>query len=313
MQAQGLHRYAAFGLNIASQIPLPELYPLGTGADADVRIRLEGPAQTFGEFELAAGGPDDVTLTFPGAGRYRIHGGAEIAVTPDEGASARMLRLYLLGSAFGALFHQRGLFPLHANAIAANGSAYAFAGPAGIGKSTLAAYFQSRGYDVLCDDVCALSFDAQGRALAWPGLPRLKLWGDAANMFGYDSKRLERAIDNQDKYHVPLPPVDARGPFPLAGVYILGECESGANFAIARLSGAAALEAIADNIYRYELLAPMALTKAAFENAARVARHSRVYAVSRPRGFDVFAREMQKLERHFAKAPAADAPEGQNA
>jgi hypothetical protein len=306
LDAQGLHRYAAFGLNIVSEIPLPELYPVRTdaGADADVRIRLEGPPEVF-DSDLFAAEPGRVTLTFPAVGRYRVHDGAEIAVTPHEGASARSVRLFLLGSAFGVLFHQRGLFPLHANAIVADGMAFAFAGPAGIGKSTLAACFQSRGYDVLCDDVCVVSFDAQGRPLAWPGLPRLKLWKDAANIFGYDSDGLERAVDGHDKYHVPLPSVEARGPFPLASIYILGDQKPGADFEAARLAGAAALEAIADNIYRGEYLAPMNLAKSGFEHAARVARHCAVYTVSRRRGYDVFASEVEKLERHFGKIPAA--------
>lgn len=300
LDAPGLHRYAAFGLNIVSEIPLPELYPARTdsGAEPDVRIRLEASPETSGSgmFVVEA---DSVTLAFPGIGRYRVHAGADIAVTPHQDASARNVRLFLLGSAFGVLFHQRGLFPLHANAIVANGAAFAFGGQAGIGKSTLAAYFQSRGYSVLCDDVCVVSFDVQGRPLAWPGLPRLKLWKDAANVFGYDSEQLERAVDGHEKYHVPLPSLEAQGPFPLASLYILGDRQPGAEFQIARLTGSSALEAIADNIYRGEYLAPMNLAKAGFEHAARVARHGAVYTVSRLRGYDVFASEVEKLERHF--------------
>ena len=41
------------------------------------------------------------------------------------GASSRNVRVFLLGSAFGALLHQRGLLPLHANAVEVDGRAVA--------------------------------------------------------------------------------------------------------------------------------------------------------------------------------------------
>ena len=114
-----------------------------------------------------------VMLTVDGVGRYLVRGGAEILVDAAGGAAERDVRLFLLGSALGILCHQRGLLPLHANAVVANGAAYAFAGHSGAGKSTLAAHFAQAGYEILCDDVCVISFDEAGQPLAWPGLPRL--------------------------------------------------------------------------------------------------------------------------------------------
>ena len=110
------------------------------------------------------------------AGRYAVRGGCEIFYDPAEGASARNVRLYLLGSAFGALLHQRGILPLHANAVALDGQVHAFLGHPGAGKATLAAAFHDRGYRLLSDDVCAVRLDAQDRPWVEPGMPRLRLW-----------------------------------------------------------------------------------------------------------------------------------------
>ena len=57
----------------------------------------------------------------------------------------------------GAILMQRKVFPLHGSAIAINGKAYAFVGDSGAGKSTLASAFLNKGYQLLSDDVIAVS------------------------------------------------------------------------------------------------------------------------------------------------------------
>src|SRR5205085_5403666 len=123
-----------------------------------------------------------------------------------------------------------------------NGCAMAFAGRSGIGKSTLAGYLQSRGYEVLCDDVCVVGVDDSGGLLAWPGLARLKLWRDAAEAFGHDSRTLQPAMDGIEKYHLPLPAATANAPRPLKRLYILSDRMPHAAAGISRLTGMAALQ-----------------------------------------------------------------------
>lgn len=295
--------YSAFGLSIASDILLPELGPgrppSPTATDLVLRLQPvpQQPEQVSGVPLVM--GEQDLLLNIEGIARFRIRGGREILFDPYPDVSVLNLRVFLLGSAFGALCHQRRLLPLHANAIVVQGRAVAFAGPSGMGKSTLAAHFQSRGYPVLCDDVCVLSFDGEGRPLAWPGLPRLKLWGDAAAAFGHDRASLERAVDNQEKYSVPVAtPVDG-GPFPLAALYVLGNADSASAAGITRLNGVEAVQAVLFNTYRSSFLRPMGLAAAHFQQAAALARHVRILRAFRPRGFEVFEAEAAKLERDF--------------
>ena len=123
-------------------------------------------------------------LTIPDVARYRIEGGTEIVVDAHPSAPDRNIRLYLLGLAFGALLHQRGLLPLHANAVEVDGKAVAFMGESGAGKSTLAAWFHDRGHRIVADDVCVVGFSKGGQAFAHPGLPRLRLWDEALEASG---------------------------------------------------------------------------------------------------------------------------------
>ena len=167
----------------------------------------------------------------------------------------------------------------------------AFAGLAGIGKSTLAAYFQSRGYEVLSDDVCVIDFDAVGRPLAWPGLPRLKLWRDAAETFGYNSRDLSRTADGVDKYHVPLKAPPAPGGVPLTRLYILSDLTYGVSGGISRLTGVEALHAIVTNTYRGGYLKEMGLAGVNLRHAERLSQYATILTAPRERGYGVFLRE----------------------
>lgn len=299
------HCYSCFGLDVHSEMALPELAGMGPAPGVRPRIVIRfgtipadhAGAPGGGRFHVV--GDDAFLIDVKETARYLVRGGTEIVVELYSGASPLNVRLFLLGSAFGALCHQRGLLPLHANAVVVGGRAFAFAGCTGIGKSTLAAYFQSRGYPVLCDDVCVVSFDAEGRPVAWPGLPRLKLWRDAAETFGHDSGALERAIDGRDKYHVPLPPSGHCGPYPLARVYLLRNVEEGAQDKIERLSAASAVRGLMLNTYRRNFLKEMRLIDRNFHHATAMAHHTAVFSAARHRGFDVFAREAERLEAHL--------------
>lgn len=295
--------YSCFDFNLRSEIPV-ELSPaLDTVERPVVDIRLGDVPETLPGAGTPAWGlqvaGEDALLTVVGTARYLVRGGREIIVDPVPGASERNVRLFLLGSALGILCHQRGLLPLHANAIVANGGAYAFAGASGAGKSTLAAHFSRSGYDVLCDDVCVISFDEAGQPIAWPGLPRLKLWGDAAQTFGHDRTALDQAIEGLDKYHVPLPPGRQLEPVPLRRLYILGQSEEGEDSTISRMLGHRAMEMVMSQTYRGCYLAPMGLAAQNFRQCAQLLSHIELYQARRAWGYEVFEREAGLLEGHI--------------
>ena len=139
----------------------------------------------------------------------------------------RNVRLFLLGSAFGVLLHQRGLLPLHANAIEIDGRAVAFMGPSGAGKSTLAAWFHDRAFRVIADNVCAISRNSEGRRQAAPGLPRLRLWAEALELMGRSSHALNRSFvdDDDEKFDVPMDPA-SRSPIEDAAVRFICSTEA---------------------------------------------------------------------------------------
>jgi hypothetical protein len=245
------HNYHAFGLSILSEIELPDLFPNDVDVAADVAIAfgaVPSPGDPSTEFDVNERG---AFLFIAGVARYWISGGSRIMIEVEAGASLRNVRLFLLGSAMGILIHQRGLLPLHANAVEIGGRAFAFIGKSGAGKSTLAAAFHDRGYGVIADDVCVVRFREDGQAVAYPGIPRLRLWEEALTATGREAASYELSYAGDEsfrKFDVPtqLHNSEVSG-IPLAAVYELAQ---GSKFHIRRLEGAAAAESIFANTYR---------------------------------------------------------------
>lgn len=149
--------FRVFGLTVASEFPLPEL-PLAWGP-ASVHIRY---GKTPEELENALlrqkycqAGPDQMLLNVPNVGRFHVRNGTCITIEPVVVADKINIRLFLLGTAFGALMMQRGILPVHGSSIVLDGCGIIFTGASGVGKSSLLAAFRQQGASFLSDDVAA--------------------------------------------------------------------------------------------------------------------------------------------------------------
>lgn len=278
-----LHHYAAYGLNIASEIDCPQL-AAGSGAAPDLTIRWGqvslslDQAQVRGKtYQVTSG---NLLLDIKNVARYLVSGGREIRVEACPDAPASLVRLFLLGSAFGALLLQRGYWPLHGSSVAAAGGAVLFVGDSGSGKSSLAGALQRRGFPVLSDDVCALSFDPQGQALTWPAYPRLHLWSDSLAKLGESPDLLERRQTDLEKFELLLPKF-LPDPLPVRVIYALHVGE-GDSLSLSPLKGFEKIQTLTSNTYRLHFLHGMRLEQQHFQQAHSLARQARVVRVTRP-------------------------------
>lgn len=305
-QAERGHRYTIFGFSLWSEFPLPELVTSTETSDPDVRI-------VRAKIERGVGGQNDriitsehVVLQMPGVATYEIRDGTTILVDSDSGASARNVRLYLLGSALAAIMHQRGLFPLHANAIQIADKAVAFLGAPSAGKSTLATWFYDRGHNVLSDDVCVVGFDANSLPIADVGIPRLRLWRDALEATGRSTGDHEQSFDEVQKYTVRMTHSASRRAVPLSHLYVIRRDEDEVSTtAITRLGGSAAVQALAENTYRGAYIRSMGGAKRHLEQCVRLARAIVIFEVRRPWGLDALEQVGIALETHARSFMAA--------
>jgi hypothetical protein len=291
--------YGLFGLDLASDLELPELALRPASPEPDVEIVL---AEIAG-IPSVDGVPQTVdgaaSFSIPGVAAYSVVEGRKLLVDPASGADLKNVRLYLLGSAMGLLLHQRGIFPLHANAVEIDGEAFAFMGPSGAGKSTLAAWFHDRGFRVVADDVCAIHFNGQRQPRVSEGLPRLRLWKSALDATGRRDTQFQRSYagdDEWDKYDVPLGHGGgSNGLLPLAAVYLLG---SGGEFSIENLDGIAAVDAIFANTYRGQYLDGAEQARIHWQSSLNLISTTPTFTLSRQWGFDMIDEQGRRIVDH---------------
>ena len=96
----------------------------------DVRIRLgEVPitlsnCRVKGVFYQAI--KDDFIFRMDQVAAFRICNGAAITIEPFSGGHRELMRVFLLGSVFGALLHQKGILAIHGSAVATEDGALCY-------------------------------------------------------------------------------------------------------------------------------------------------------------------------------------------
>lgn len=287
--------YRVYGLDMISDLILPELVPADPAcpapADQVVTLCLGAvPAQG-----LATGkqlgphlwvGPDQFWLNIPDVARFLVTGGHSITIDPAPGIDEDSIRVFLLGSAMGALLFQRGHLVLHGNAVEVDGHCMVCVGNSGVGKSTLAAGFAQRGFPVLADDVVAVDADCA----AIPGFARIKLWQDAAQQLGVTTDGLRRIRPMMEKFNLPLGPQAATPDraVPIRWVYVLGVDNAADDFRLAPVRGMAKFPPLRNNTYRQRYMEGMALAPEHLRRCGALAGQIHLARMTRPgRGFDL--------------------------
>jgi hypothetical protein len=293
--------YLYAGLRVASDLQIPEWATFEQPQpedEADLMILLadmpdEGPAN--GEIPPFISA-DEYRFHVPDVGSYLVLKGREITVAPFPGAGLNEVRLFLLGTAWGALCYQRGLLVLHAGAIQVDKGAVAFCGTAGMGKSTITAWMCAHGYPFVCDDLSRFDIPDCGEPLVYPSTPRLKLWRDALMSLGINNEELQRDFLRFDKFHLPWSVDEPLKPLPLRGIYLL---EWGASD-ILRLSGRTALSRfLSAATYRGVLIEPMGRMSAYWRSCLELVRRVPVWELTRPRDLSSMDKTVRLLERHW--------------
>lgn len=273
------HRYRAFGLAIEASFPLPELLADETDGKPDLHVGTATLPPGPGSYRVEVNGPL-MTIWVPDANAaYRMVEGRQLLVDPRGGEIGRNVRLYLLGSALGAILHQRELLPLHACAVEFGGKAVAFLGHSGAGKSTLAAWLAEHGGRLLSDDVCVVRQQGEGRFRAAVGIPRLRLWRDAIEARGGSVTGLPQSFEDWDKYDVSAGVDSGADQVELAGLFELAE---GEQLSFTPLAGAEAVQCLAANTYRGSYVRLMGRTAKHFDQCIELARSVPVERVTRP-------------------------------
>lgn len=305
-----LHNYQAFGVKIVSSILLPELKP-DPDPDIDPGLRTADVMITMGKVPMNRGGAgenkgyyqgekDQLIFRIKNVGSYQIRKGREIMIEPADNAKIKELRLFLLGSAFGALLWQRGGFPIHGSAVKVKESCFIITGPQKAGKSTLAAAFAQDGYQILTDDIAPVYFDREGDPWAYPSYPQQKLWQDSLELLGKKPASFSRVFGRINKYALPLKDGFCQRPQRVTAIYEIRKADC-KKVSLAALEGLDKLELIMNNVYRYGFAEVMGYKENLFRQAAALAQKAAVLRVLRPQNLLSIKEEKMYLRQDLAK------------
>jgi hypothetical protein len=236
-------------------------------------------------------------LAIQGVCNFQVEEGRRILVEPEIGAPLDKVRLFLLGSAMGALLYQRGMFPLHGCTVVTQWGAMIFVGAQGVGKSTLGAHFRRNGYALLSDDVSAVIAGPKELEVL-PALAHFRLCADAFERLGAPD---EGKLD-VDKFVVPMDEGYYRFPVPLKAIHVLADHENGdPKFEI--LCGLDRIRHLLENLYRPQYLMGQKTQGDLLRLAGRIAESTSIVMVSRKRdtgAIDEFVSFMELAWReHF--------------
>lgn len=295
--------YRVSGLSVASTLVLPGLIAAEpVRGSPDVTIR-NGPVPLTLENHDASGptwavAGDRFLLRIPEIARFLLTGGREIAFETENGTSPNDVAVFLVGTVFGILLHQREHIVLHASAVRVGGHAVLFCGSSGAGKSTLAAALSQRGYPFVTDDVCAIMLDGGNVPMVQPDGRQLKLWDHAIENLDLAASRGAPVRQQLQKFYVE--PDEAFGaPLPLGAVYVLREARPPHNPGIQRPNAVDATLLLRRNAYRPSLVNRLGQKANYFRAATAMADAAGIFHLTRSLDFPMMPQVVFQLERHW--------------
>jgi hypothetical protein len=300
------HLHSAFGLVIASDLPLTELPSADGSPDVEIRLARLDDAPPTSDRTVILAEPNQVRGWIPTAGAFRVTGGREITLDPIAGADERALRLVLVGPLLGVVLSQRGHFVLHASTVAIAGSAVAFYGPSGRGKSTLTAALTASGHPLIADDMTVIGV-IDGVHMVQPGFPRVKLWPDSASTLVQDAEALPLIHPDRTKRSLNVATQFHSGPLPLVRCYLI---EDGETESVREMLPTEAILSLVSSTYQAHWMQDTGASGANLLQCGALVRSGIVRALRRRRSFDALPEVIRFIEadvRSRASPPVARA------
>lgn len=305
--ARSHYSYSVYGLGVRSFTPLPDLVEADRPGDVNVRLGSVLGSDAFNALRdvkvfkrpglKSSVSPDGIALQLDRVGTFLIRNGSEVLVEPEQDVLEEDLQPFLTGPVMAILLHQRGLMVLHASSILMNGSAVAFMGNKGYGKSTLAASFCTRGYDLVSDDLVPVSFE-NDNALTVPGFPKIKLYEDSIESVGSDPEHFPLIHRFVEKRSFRCAGKFSTEPVKLACIFVLATDDG---FGIRELGKVPAFLELTRHTFLNHYLEALNAQTQHFFQCQRLLNAVPVFELKRPHRFDEMADVIAAVENQVAE------------
>lgn len=298
-----MYGYVISGLSVSSDLVLPGLIEAPVHDDAaDVTIRqatisdtLPNPTARGPNWQIAGG---RMLIAVPGIVRMLLHEGRSLVYTPDPAVPSDEVAIFISGTGFGLLLHQRDRIVLHASAVRVGSGAALFCGPSGAGKSTLAAALVDAGHDLLADDFCGIVMAQDGVPMVHPDGRQLKLWQNAIDRLALVDRRVAPVRAQIAKYYVE-PREAMRTALPITAIYMLREARLPGTAGIAQPNLVDGAMLVRGSAYRPAMVERMGQAALYFRAAAVLAQTAGVFTLTREMDFARLPAVIGWLEAHW--------------
>ena len=289
-----MYSYKAFGLNILSQIELPELSVIEPLADYDLQVKIDqivlpklkktsiyrrGIRAGFGQDNA-----ESLYLTWESVANFNAINGNLLVISPFT-EDSNLLSLFTVSEALGLILFQRGYFLLHASSVQVGDEAWCFMGSPGAGKSSTAAAFIKMGCKLLSDDLTAINFNEDGDAVIIPAYPQLKIWDKTVNGLNYDKSDLQPVSEGVNKFSYQPKSIFLHEPVKLKNIIFIHKARNRPS--IQKLT---ALQIPTETLKNFPLpiqLLTGKLLQKHFLQSFQCAKSSDMWHKRRPEGFDL--------------------------
>jgi hypothetical protein len=232
-----MSRYRLFGVNLDTDLDLPNARPVDEPADLVLRSRGQrkvplGAAEgrriaehLLGDivaFSAAARG-EEVLLRMAGVAEFTIAADfGSIDYVRDPAADEAMVPMLFSGLVMATYLQLQGELVLHATAVQVPslGGAVALVGSSGMGKSTVATLMATEGAQLIADDVLRVD-DVDGRLMCRLGSTEARLRPKAFTLAQATAAAARPTVDGRLAVSLPVAEQDA----PLLAMVIPGPVE----------------------------------------------------------------------------------------
>jgi len=227
----------------------------------------------------------EFAMDVEGVAWYYASNGNYVEVCPYEGYDLNALELYLNGSVYGAILHQRMILPMHGSCFNYNGKGIMICGESGAGKSSTTASFSLNGAEFLTDDVTPVLFE-EGKPQIWALSDRIKLWSDSLEQLKQTQEGLHQIDPGTEKFYFPME-ADKGNTHPLHQIFLL-EIHDQPEVKFEEIIGIEKFTALRNEIYRWEYLEGMPECEACYFNQlTSIGKEVRITKVFRPTGIGI--------------------------
>jgi hypothetical protein len=294
-----LYFFSAYGYVVRSEINIPGLVRVSEGKyNISILKQIsQNSGSSIKNTIFIRNTANGLKIYWPGVATYLIERDSNITVTCTFLSQESPLQIQpLYGIVLAAILQFKNCFVLHGSTVEVDGESLVVVGRKGIGKSTITASLLNHGCNFIADDVTALQMGQDSMVHVLPGVPRLKLWSDAAQALGYDTADLPLVAPSIAKHLLMVPEHQfCNKKIPLGGIVMM---DHGNTLEMHELRETEKMIWLAGGQYfaKYQQQLPDDIRRNNFSFCSYLARRGRIVRVVVPRNLTELSCLMELLK-----------------